>query len=386
MGILANSASICQFHLQGVTPEEDLYAWASERLAKNRFRPIDQSAEELSAGWVHVDDFRLASFDSPADFQRDHYLVFSLRCDRRRIPATLFKAHLRKAEEDFLSANPGFHKVPKQKKEELAEAVRGDLLSRTLPTPSLYDVVWDTRSGKVLFASLGTKAVELFEVLLKQTFDGARLIPVHPFSRAREVLPPRLLPNLEQADRASSEAVLDQIQGNSWIGTDFLLWLMYRSMNEGQSFLVSREGPGGVGDDFAAYLDDRLILQGEGENGRQKITVTGPQDHFDEVLTALQHGKEISEAVLYLEKKEDIWKMSLKGETFHFASLRTPSVQLEKDEAVDPEMERQAVFFEKMALLEECFQLFDSLYAAFLEERFSPDWGEKESAIKQWIG
>ena len=78
--------------------------------------------------------------------------------------------------------------------------------------------------------------------------------------------------------------------------------------------------------------------------------------------------------------------MSLKGESFHFASLRTPPVQLEKDEAVDPEMERQAVFFEKMALLEECFQLFDSLYAAFLEERFSPDWGEKESAIKQWIG
>ncbi|MEJ2699151.1 MAG: exonuclease, partial [Desulfuromonadales bacterium] len=112
-----------------------------------------------------MDDFRLASFDSPAAFHRDHYLVFTLRCDRRRIPAALFKAHLRKAEEDFLSANPGFHKVPKNKREELTEAVRGTLLSRTLPTPTLYDAVWDTRSGKVLFASLGAKAVELFEAL-----------------------------------------------------------------------------------------------------------------------------------------------------------------------------------------------------------------------------
>jgi hypothetical protein len=386
MGILANSASICQFQLQGVNPGEDLYAWASERLAKNRFRPIDQSAEEISAGWVHVDDFRLASFDSPAAFHRDHYLVFTLRCDRRRIPAALFKAHLRKAEEDFLSANPGFHKVPKNKREELTETVRGTLLSRTLPTPTLYDAVWDTRSGKVLFASLGAKAVELFEALFKQTFEGARLIPVHPISRAREVLDPRLLPALEQANKASSEAVLDQIQANSWIGTDFLLWLMYRSMNEGQRFRISREGPGGVGEHFLAYLDDRLILQGEGQNGRQKITVTGPQDRFDEVLTGLRHGKEISEAVLYLEKEENSWKMSLKGESFHFASLRTPPVHLEKSEAVDPEMERQAVFFEKMALLEEGFQLFDSLYAEFLEERLSPDWGEKESAISQWIG
>ncbi|MEJ2698581.1 MAG: hypothetical protein P8Z70_02825, partial [Desulfuromonadales bacterium] len=175
---------------------------------------------------------------------------------------------------------------------------------------------------------------------------------------------------------ASSEAVLDQIQANSWIGTDFLLWLMYRSMNEGQRFRISREGPGGVGEHFVAYLDDRLILQGEGQNGRQKITVTGPQDRFDEVLTGLRHGKEISEAVLYLEKEENSWKMSLKGESFHFASLRTPPVHLEKSESVDPEMERQAVFFEKMALLEEGFQLFDSLYAEFLEERLSPDWGE----------
>jgi hypothetical protein len=230
MGILANSASICMFELQGVAPGEDLYSWAAERLVKNRFRPIELSAEEISAGWVHIDDFRLNSFDSPAAFQRDHYLAFSLRCDRRRVPAALLKAHLRKAEEDFLTANPGFHKVPKRKREELAEAVRTALFSRSLPTPAIYDAIWDTRSGKVLFASLGTKAIELFETLFKQTFEGARLIPVHPFSRAREVLDPRLLPALEKANRASSDAVLDQMRGNSWLGADFLNWLMYRSM------------------------------------------------------------------------------------------------------------------------------------------------------------
>ena len=85
---------------------------------------------------------------------------------------------------------PAFTRSPNRKRKNWPRRYAATFLSRTLPTPSLYDVVWDTRSGKVLFASLGTKAVELFEVLLKQTFDGARLIPVHPFSRAREVLPP----------------------------------------------------------------------------------------------------------------------------------------------------------------------------------------------------
>jgi hypothetical protein len=386
MGILANSASICVFQLQGVVPGEDLSGWAAERLAKNRFRPIELSADEISAGWVHLDDFRLNSFDSPATFQRDHYLAFSLRCDRRRVPAALLKTHLRKAEEDFLTANPGFQKVPKRKREELAEAVRNALLSRSLPIPAVYDAVWDTRSGKILFASLGTKAIELFETLFKQTFEGARLIPVHPFSRAREVIDPRLLPALERANRASSDAVVDQIRGNSWLGTDFLNWLMYRSMNQGQHFLVSRGGPTGAGESFVAFVDERLILQGEGEFGRQKITVTGPQDHFGEVITALRHGKQISEAVLFLEKDANSWKMSLKGESFNFASLRTPPVKLEKDDTLEPEIERQALFFEKIFLLEGCFQLFDSLYAAFLEERLGREWEEKAAAIRQWIG
>ncbi|MEI8355472.1 MAG: exonuclease, partial [Deltaproteobacteria bacterium] len=97
MGILSNTVNICHFRVAGEIPDNDLFQWASERLAKNGFRPIDDGADELSAGWVEVDDQRERAFDSPATFYRDHYLVFSLRRDQRRIPAAILKSSLQEA-------------------------------------------------------------------------------------------------------------------------------------------------------------------------------------------------------------------------------------------------------------------------------------------------
>jgi hypothetical protein len=59
--------------------------------------------------------------------------------------------------------------------------------------------------------------------------------------------------------------------------------------------------------------------------------------------------------------------MTLKGTVFQFASFKSPPVQIEKDNITDPADEREAVFYERMHLLEQGLQLFDSLYATFLE-------------------
>jgi hypothetical protein len=386
MGILSNTASICQFRVQGNTAAADLFAWAGERLNGGGFRSIDHTAEELSVGWVHIDDTKESSFVSPGTFQRDHYIAFSLRRDQRRVPATLFSAHMEMAEREFLIAHPGLQRVPKQKKEELRDAVRGALLAKTLPAPSIYDAVWDTRTGLVTFASLSPKMVEQFENLFKQTFEGLRLVAVHPFARAENVLEDSLKPALGKANGASTDNVLDLIKDNRWLGWDFLLWLMYRTMNEASGYRVSLPGPALDQELFVAYLNDRLILLGDGDGGVQKITVAGPQDNFYEVRTALQNGKQINEAIIYLEKQEHLWKMTLKGEMFHFASYKAPPVKIEKDNRTDEVSEREAVFYERMYVMEEGLQLFDSLYAAFLGERLGGGWGEEKKKIEEWLG
>ena len=386
MGIIANTVSICHFEVRGEYPAAgDLFAWVGECLGRNAFRSIEDSAEETSVGWVHLDDHQAASFDVMGSFRRDHYLAFTLRRDQRRLPAPLVKAHLAEAEAAFLSANPNFRRVPKQKREELKESVRISLFPRTLPAPATFDVLWDTRNGLVTFASLSPAVIELCENLFKKTFQGLRLVVIHPFARAERVLDESHQEELQKANLAGSDAVLDLIASNRWLGTDFLLWLMYRTMNGAAEYRISRPGPASEGETFTAYLNDRLVLRGGGDGGVQKITVAGPQDHFSETHTALKTGKQIIEATLYLEKEEERWKTTLKGELFQFGAVRSPSVKVEKDDITDPQSEREAVFFERMFLLETGLQLFDSLYSAFLTERLGSRWSATLRTVQRWL-
>ncbi|HJV34882.1 recombination-associated protein RdgC [Geomonas sp.] len=386
MGILANTVSVCHFKVQGELPKEDLYGWTLKQLAANRFNPIDQGNEELSVGWVHLDDPKVSEFDTPVACWRDHYLMFTLRRDKRSVPSAILKAALEREYDKWLVENPGYNKVPKDKKEDLKEAVRAMLLSQTLPTPATYDAVWDTNSGLLTFSSLSPKVIELFEEQFKKTFEGLRVSAFHPFARAESVLDEGNKVLLIQANKATSENYLDLIKENQWLGTDFMLWLMFQTMNEASEYAVNQPGILLDNERFVGYLDDRVVLLGSGENGAQKITVAGPQDHFNEVRSALLNRKQITEATLHLETSEDEhWKMTLKGELFHFASFKSPSVKIEKDNTTDEAMEREAVFFERMVLLEKGSQLFDSLFATFLKLRLGSEWPEQEAQIQRWL-
>jgi hypothetical protein len=385
MGIFFNTVSICQFMVVGDRPAKDLYEWTSNRLSKSSFNSIDHTTDEISSGWVHLDDSNENSFDSPRAFWRDHYLAFTLRRDQRRVPSVVLKAYLKNAEREFLVSHPGMAKVPKQKREEFREAMRAALFAKTLPVPSTYDVVWDTDSGLVTFASLSPKVMELFEDHFKNTFDPLRLIMLHPFSRAERVLRNGLAPDLLKANRASTGDALSLIQGNQWLGWDFLLWLAYRTTNESSEYAVNQPGPAQEGEPFVAYLNDRLVLYGEGDRGAQKISVVGSQDKFSEVRTALKNGKQTTEATIYLEMEEHQWKITLRALMFHFASFKSPSIKLEKDNITDEADEREAAFYERMHVLEEGLQLFDSLYAAFLEIRLGKSWADEDKNIRQWL-
>jgi len=385
MGLLSNTVSICQFRVEGDLPKGDLFQWASDRLAARGFRSIDHTAEELSVGWVHLDDTKESIFDTPQTFLRDHYLAFTLRRDQRKVPAALFRAYFEQAQRDFLSANPGLQRVPKQKKEDLRDAVRGNLLAKTLPAPSFYDAVWDTKEKVLTLTSLSPKIIDIFETLFKQTFEGFRLVAIHPFARAERIVESELRELLSKANESQSDDVLDLIQKNRWIGWDFLFWLMYQTLDGSSEYAVTTPGPNNPGTPFIAYLNDRLQLTGSGTAGVQRVTVAGPQDSFREVCAALQGGKQIQEAILYFEKGENMWRLTLKGEAFHFASYKAPGVKIEKDDTTDPVREREAVFYERMFLLEEGLQLFDSLFAIFLKIRLDKGWSATYNHIESWF-
>ena len=386
MGVYANTVSITQFTVTGGLPESDQFPWFSEKLAGRGFQSIENSAEETSEGWTQLDRSDDAGFEAPSDFCRDNYLVFSMRHDQRKIPAAVLKSHTDREEGAFLAQHPNLRRTPKNKRTEIKELIQQRLIAKCLPVPSTVDIVWDQKSGVLTLFSLGSKVVERFEEIFRKTFEGLSLVTIHPFARARMLLEGPLLESLEKANQANSDAVADLIRGNQWLGWDFMLWLLQRGLNGEGEFGLCRPGHFSVGERFSAWIDDCIQLRGDGEEGGiQKVSVSGSQDSYLEAISALKGGKKITSATICMEKDENIWKLTLKGETFGFASFKCPQVRIELDATVDEMSEREAAFYERMFLLEQGVQLFDSLFAAFLKERLTDAWTGRMVKIQEWL-
>ena len=213
-----------------------------------------------------------------------------------------------------------------------------------------------------------------------------RLQLFHPLARAAQILPEQLREALQGINKAQTENVLEQIEANRWLGVDFLQWLFYHTLNSDSRYQVTIPGPLLEKQPFTAFLDNRLVLVGGGQEGIQKIVVAGPQDHYLEVRAALRQGKQIEEATIHLQQSEDdAWKLTLKGDRFQFGSYRTPMIRPEKDPLDDPQAEAEAAFFTKLAAVEEGEQMFDSLLKTFLELRLGEQWATEQAAILHWL-
>ncbi len=386
MGFLAASASICHFQVVGKMPQQDKFTETPRRLAAEGFRSIEQSADELATGWVQLDDYDESGFATAQTCWRDQHLCFTLRQDRRRIPAALLKREINRLSEKFLAEKPTLNRVPKGELEQIRDHARSLLLARTLPTPSCYDVVWDTERNLLRLCSLSQKVIDSFQGLFHQTFPDLRLQLLHPFSRAQMILPEPLQEPLQQANQAQTDSALEQIEANRWLGAEFLQWLFYRTLNSDCRCSVTSAGPLLKGQPFSAYLDNRLVLLGGGQEGLQKVVVSGQQDQYSEVRAALRQGKSIEEATLHLQQDdEEGWKLTLKGERFQFGSFRTPMLKPDGDPSDDPLAAAAAAFFTKLGAVEEGEQMFDSLLQTFLELRLGSDWANFCSELTDWL-
>jgi len=386
MGFLSPSSSVCYFQVSGTIDNSSKLTELPEKLAEEGFRSIENSADELATGWVEMTDYYSSEFADSSICWRDHMLCFTLRQDRRRVPSALLKRQITILSNQFLAEKQELNFIPKAEKEQIRDRARSILMVKTLPTPSFIDINWDTDKQLIRFCSLGQNAIDSFQGLFHQTFPDLRLQMLHPMARSLQVLPEHLHEQMQQADQAQTDSLLEQIEANRWLGFDFLQWLLYRTMNSDSRYQVSTEGPLLDKQPFTAFLDNRLVLIGGGNEGVQKIVVAGPQDHYLEVKTALRQGKEIEEATLHIRQEEDEgWKLTLKGDRFQFGSFRTPMIRPESDPNDDPLAEAEAAFYTKLASVEEGEQMFNSLLKSFLELRLSENWKDTKAAITQWL-
>jgi len=381
MGFLANTFSSCQFKITtetGAKLAPESIAHALELMA---FKPIDETADERSVGWANIFDPSLTKFDTSGALFVGGHAAFSLRLDQRKVPAAVLRERIKLAEELFLQENPGFTKVPKHKREEIKEAQRAALLAKLIPVPTIYDVVWNLETNVVTFCNLSVRAMDLFHDMFKKSFSGHGLRLITPYDRAEvecskfaaDSKDVGLIDALAAANKAGSDSVLSILKENEWIGHDFLLWLLWHEQDGGY-----------VRPEMTAYIDQKLLLVGPGESGPEKIVFTGGQSKISAIKAALASGKQITVARIFIEQEENGWAFTLRGSNFEFAAYKCPAVRLEKDNTTDELMERQAVFLERVALVDKGRELFNDVFRAFLADRLTIEWAAKEADIDAW--
>ena len=157
------------------------------------------------------------------------------------------------------------------------------------------------------------------------------------------------------------------------LGQEFLTWLWFRAETQPLGFRDKD------GQSFTLTLEQRIVVQGGEGEALETASVSGSLSELREVRLGLQTGKKVTRALVRFEKDELAWQTTLKAEDFALGSFRTPKVEHEKDD--DPD----AVFLEKLYLMESCLGLLDSCYAMFLDIRLAPRWNEEVREMAEWM-
>jgi len=180
MGILANSVSITQYRVEGKMPEP-----VTERLLDGLqhhcIQDIDGETLEKSLGWTPIDHPYEPDF-SLSPFVIGEYIYFSLRLDKKTIPAKILKKaiHVEMARQLKVKAREFLSRSEKQ---DIRDQVINQLLIKIPANPNIYDVMWHYEKGELSFFSTLKAANEALETLFIKSFDLS-LVRLFPYTLA----------------------------------------------------------------------------------------------------------------------------------------------------------------------------------------------------------
>jgi len=168
MGFLTGTCTFTKYRIEGEEPIS-FREFVDERLKKFAFHELEGVTDEKITGWVGLGNVLDTEFQN-AYYSVGDYLAFSLRIDRRSVPAALHKKHVLEAEEKA-RAMSGRRFLSKGERTEIKERVHAVLMSKVMAVPSLFDICWCVSERWLLLASLTAKVREEFEKLFKRSFE-----------------------------------------------------------------------------------------------------------------------------------------------------------------------------------------------------------------------
>ncbi len=185
MGFIYGAATFARYMVDGKVPQ-DYLEWYPKRIARYAFRKLDESSpEERSIGWANIMDPFDTSFEQ-MEFLKEPYIAMVWRMDVRRIPKTALNEYCLEKENEIKAAE-GLSFLPKVRRRDIREAVRGSLLKRAIPVSKTYDMIWNMNTKVVLFGSVSNRVCDEFMEFFLKTFD-LPLRVLFPYELASQAL------------------------------------------------------------------------------------------------------------------------------------------------------------------------------------------------------
>lgn len=180
MGILSSSVSITQYHVEGKLQDPILETVATG-LKKFAVEEIDNESSDKSIGWACFNEPFSTDF-TKFPFLIGTHLVFSMRIDKKSIPAKIVQKHYVLEMKKRLE-NSGREYLSKTEKKEIKDHVLHVLNLRIPATPNIYDLIWNYEAGTLWFFSNLKGANEELETLFTRSFK-LKLIRLFPYTMA----------------------------------------------------------------------------------------------------------------------------------------------------------------------------------------------------------
>lgn len=175
MGLLTGSASLTRFSVVGELPES-FWDFAAQRVSAMSFKDIDDTMDEYSIGWVSVADMFDASF-AYSSYAAGDYIALTMRVDERKVTPSVLKKYVMKEQERF-KREKQIQRLNRAARLEIKERIRAELIRKSPPVPSTYDLCWNLADNTLLFFSTSKKAMALLEDLFKETFNLSLILQI----------------------------------------------------------------------------------------------------------------------------------------------------------------------------------------------------------------
>ncbi|MFG6360054.1 recombination-associated protein RdgC [Taurinivorans muris] len=439
MSFLKNTTSFSLFKIENL-PDGILGSFG-EKLRQFAFMPIDDTVAERSYGWTSMED--MEDYEFINSFEINKYFYFAFRVDSRNIAPAVFKRYLQLAleKEQRELAKTGHNYISKERKKEIKEQVKLELLAKTLPTPAVYEVIWDFTCNIIYFACTNKKMIELFgnyflktlgietkekgEQLTFADFENTSYFPscdvklyqLTPYNRwvllteDNKELAHELDKLFPTAFSGTQPFDIDRNE-NRILGEEFLTWLWYRAdMNIHFQFVDEKAGK-----EFYVIFENKMSVRGSNGENSLLTSLSGSNNPMDEARLGLGLGKKVNNACIVLSDKDISFIFSLNAKNFSFSSFSIigwknnystgsasprraneteTTLSVSESERVAgrhserssfEEIEFDAHLLEKMQFFERAKAYFDIVYHEFIKIRLDKTaWKKETEDIRTWI-